>query len=187
MLKTPNMGNIVQPGWTWAADNGCFNADTYRGDAAWFDWLQRQGNRETCLFAVAPDVVGDHDATMARSLPWLPRIRALGIPAAFVAQDGATPETLPWGAFDVLFIGGSDGFKLGPAGDAVILAAVARGVPVHVGRVNSRVRFRRFAALGCASADGTFLAFGPDVNLPALLGWVREPVQSMLPPRGWEP
>jgi hypothetical protein len=29
--------------------------------------------------------------------------------------------------------------------------------------------------MGCDSADGTFLAYGPDVNLPRLLSWLCEP------------
>lgn len=30
-----------------------------------------------------------------------------------------------------------------------------------------------FAPMFCNSADGTYLAFGPDVNLPILLGWLN--------------
>ena len=29
-------------------------------------------------------------------------------------------------------------------------------------------------AFGCASCDGTYLAFGPDTNLPRLLAWMNE-------------
>lgn len=29
-------------------------------------------------------------------------------------------------------------------------------------------------AIGCDSADGTYLTFAPDANLPRLLGWLRE-------------
>ncbi len=173
MLKTPNMGNVVREGWTWAADNGCFNAATYVGDERWFAWLGAQPHRAHCLFATAPDVMGDHAATLARSLPWLPRIRALGYEAAFVAQNGATVETLPWDDLDWLFIGGDDHFKL-RGSLPLIEAARARGKRVHVGRVNSRRRFRLFVAAGADSVDGTYLAFGPQANTPKLLGWIRE-------------
>lgn len=173
LLVTPNSGYRIAPGWAWAADNGCYNSATYVGDEAWFGWLGTRPHRRNCLFATAPDVIGDHSATVARSLPWLARIRGLGYPAAFVLQDGATAETTPWDSFDWVFIGGSDQFKLR---DSMPLIATAQelGKRVHVGRVNSRRRFRRFAALGCDSADGTYLAFGPQANLPKLLGWVRE-------------
>jgi hypothetical protein len=35
-------------------------------------------------------------------------------------------------------------------------------------------RLRYATSIGCHSADGTFLAFGPDRNLPRLLGWLTE-------------
>lgn len=41
-----------------------------------------------------------------------------------------------------------------------------------MGRVNSLRRLRHAAAIGCDSADGTYLAFGPDRNLPRLLDWI---------------
>jgi len=171
LLNTPANGYIIKDGWTWAADNGCFNERTYVGDEAWFQWLSKQ-DPAGCLFATAPDVVGDHHATVERSAPWLPKIRALGFPAAFVLQDGATIENVPWLAFDVAFIGGSDEFKLGGADD-LIAEAQRRDMRVHVGRVNSGRRFERFAVMGVDSADGTFLGFGPDTNLPKLLSWIE--------------
>lgn len=178
MLHAPHMGNRRKPGWVWAADNGCFNEKTYVGDEKWFAWLTGQ-SPEGCLFATAPDVVGDHEATVARSLPWLERIRAAGYPAAFVMQDGATAQNVPWDAFDVAFIGGSTGWKLGREVLVLITECRIRGKPVHVGRVNSKKRFLRFAHLGCASADGTYLAFGPDTNLPKLLSWITEYTTQM--------
>jgi hypothetical protein len=174
LLNTPANSYVVKSGWVWAADNGCFNERTYAGDDRWFAWLSRQ-DPTGCLFATAPDVVGDHDATLERSLPWLPRIRALGYPAAFVLQDGATAENVPWDEFDVAFVGGSDAFKLGGA-DELIREAQRRNKRVHVGRVNSGKRYERFALMGVDSADGTFLAFGPEKNLPHLLSWVRKHV-----------
>lgn len=175
LLNTPKNAYPIAEGWTWAADNGCYNAATYGGDAAWFAWLQKftPEQRATCLFATAPDVVGDHYATRLRSAMWLRRIRGLGYPAAFVAQDGMTVENTPWHWFDVLFIGGSTEWKLGPEAKVVIAHAKSIGLPVHVGRVNSQKRFLAFAALGVSSVDGTFIGFGPDENLPKLLGWIR--------------
>lgn len=180
-LEAGTLGGLYQPsagqgrhGGVWAADNGCFNADTYLGDDAWMTWLKRQTDHlDTCLFAVAPDVVGDHDATLARSLPWLPQIRALGYKAAFVGQDGAAIETVPWDEFDVLFIGGSTDFKLGAVARGLVAHARALGKDAHMGRVNSEKRLRYAKHIGCTSADGTFIAFGPDVNLPRVLSWLR--------------
>lgn len=172
LLNTPANGYVVESHWVWAADNGCFNERTYVGDDKWFSWLVRQ-DPANCLFATAPDVVADHDATVKRSLPWLPRIRKAGFRSAFVLQDGATLENVPWDSFDVAFVGGTDSFKLGGADD-LIFEAHRRGKDVHVGRVNSGRRFERFAMMGVESCDGTFLGFGPDRNLPKLESWIRK-------------
>jgi hypothetical protein len=173
-ITTPNSdrrGQIAElSGVKWCADNGCFS-DNF-DETKWWSWLSGK-DPKGCLFAVAPDVVADHHATVARSMPWLPKIRALGFPAAFVIQDGATIDTVPWEACDAIFIGGTTEFKLSDAALEIIQAGKERGKWVHVGRVNSRRRFLRFAGIA-DSCDGTFLAFGPTRRLPELLGWVRE-------------
>lgn len=155
----------------WAADNGCFSPSGKPFDAdRWWSWLI-QLDPTGALFAVAPDVVGDAAATLERSLPWLARIRELGFPVAFVAQDGINDTVIPWGAFDVLFIGGSTEFKLSNTARRLTIKAHNRGKWVHMGRVNSKRRFDVALSWGVDSVDGTFLAFGPDVNLPRLLSW----------------
>jgi hypothetical protein len=171
-LCTPQGGSPPVTG-AWAADSGCFTLGDRFDLDRYLRWLERMRPYvDRCRFAPAPDVVGDHDATVARSLPVLPAIRALGYPAAFVAQDGAQPETIPWDAFDVLFVGGSTEWKLGVDAWLICHEAQERGVPIHVGRVNSAKRYR-FArdVLGAATVDGTYLSFGPNVNLPKLLAW----------------
>lgn len=179
MITTPKQGNKHIPGVKWCGDNGCFGKG-YPGDDAWFAWLQSlTPYAADCLFAVAPDVFdpaagkGDAVATLVRSAPWLPRIRALGYPAALVAQDGLEDLDVPWGTFDVLFIGGSTEWKLGPHAAALILEAKALGKLVHMGRVNSHERLLGAHLRGCDTADGTYIAFGPDVNLPDVLHWLR--------------
>jgi len=173
-IVTPKQGNRLPQGTRWSADNGCFGAG-YPGDAAWLAWLgtYTPEERARCHFAVAPDVVGDAKATLDRSMPWLPKIRALGYPAAFVAQDGLEHLNIPWDAFDVLFIGGTTAWKLGPAARQLVAQAKALGKWVHAGRVNSQRRYVYMAAIGCDSADGTYIAFGPDRNLPQVLAWLR--------------
>ena len=75
--------------------------------------------------------------------------------------------------FDVLFIGGSTAWKLGPHARQLVGEAKARGKRVHMGRVNSGRRYRYAHAIGCDTVDGTYLTFGPDKNLPAVLAWMR--------------
>lgn len=170
-MMTPMMGNNPKDGRVWAADNGCFaQPKKFRLDG-YLDWLAKR-TPERCLFATAPDVVGDAGATWERSRDVLPMLRALGFPAALVAQDGLTVEACPWGTFDALFMGGSNRFKLSETAYALMVEAKARGHWVHAGRVNSWLRFRAMAAAGADSVDGTFLAFGPDKNLPRLRRWL---------------
>lgn len=174
MIATPKQGNTLPAGVTWCADNGCFGKG-YPGDEQWFAWLQTYTaeERSRCLFAVAPDVVGDAAATLERSTPWLQKIRDLGYPVAFVAQNGLENLDVPWDSFDVLFIGGDTDWKLGPHARALVAEAKNRGKWVHMGRVNSHRRLRYAQTIGCDSADGTYIAFGPDQNLPNVMAWLR--------------
>lgn len=174
-ICTPNERRAPLPGVAWGADNGCFSTN-YVGDTAWIAWLAGLAEHaDRCLFATAPDVLGDAQATLARSVPWLPRIRALGYPAALVAQDGLEHLDVPWDAFDVLFIGGTTTWKLGAAARHLVAQAKARGLWVHMGRVNSRRRWSYAEHIGCDSVDGTYLAYGPDTNLPRLTAWINQP------------
>lgn len=174
-INTPRQGNLHIEGSTWCADNSCFGKG-YPGDEKWLAWLEKLSpHASSCLFATAPDVVGDAQGTLDRSVPLLPAIRALGYKAALVAQDGLEFLTVPWDEFDCLFIGGTTEWKLGPAALELSLEARRRGKWVHGGRCNSRKRYFYMAeVMGCHSADGTYLTFGPDINLPKLLRWLEE-------------
>lgn len=174
MINTPAQGSVLLGGVPWCADNGCFGKG-YPGDDAFLRWLARLApHAGRCAFATAPDVVADAEATLRRSAPFLPVIRGLGYPVALVAQDGIEHLDPPWDEFDVLFLGGSTGWKLGPHARRVAAEAKARGKRVHGGRGNTRQRLRYFHDIGCDSADGTTLARGADRNLPPLLAWLRE-------------
>jgi hypothetical protein len=171
-IATPAQGNRLDGLPMWVADNGCFGKG-YPGDAEYLGWLASLSHiADRCWFAVAPDVVGDAAATLERSRPFLAPIRALGYRVAFVAQNGLEDLDVPWDELDVLFIGGDTAWKLGPAARELAADARRKGKDVHMGRVNSLRRYRYAEAIGCTSVDGTFLAFGPDVNLPELLSWV---------------
>jgi hypothetical protein len=156
----------------WAADNGCFSRGASFDLATYLAWLAAMPWRERCLFATAPDVVGDAAATWARSVPILPAIRALGYKAALVAQDGIERTEIDWPAFDCLFIGGTTAWKLSETAYALIGEAKERGKWVHVGRVNSLRRLRAASFAGADSADGTFLKVAPDINMPRMLRWL---------------
>jgi hypothetical protein len=170
-LMTPNMGNRA-PQTTWAADTGCFTAKgiNHFSFEGYLGWL-RNRPASSCLFATAPDVLGDAAATIARSLPALPAIGELGYRRAFVGQDGLENLEVPWSEFDCLFLGGSTEWKLSLGAAELAHEAKTRGKWVHMGRVNSYRRLQYAASLGCDSADGTFLKFAPQENYGRLCGW----------------
>lgn len=178
-IDTPRQGNIRPAGVAWCADNGCFSEKW--DEAEWWAWLQANAHAaDTCLFAVAPDIVGDAWRSHMRSYPWLQPIRRLGYRVAYVLQDNAERHPIPWHDFDVAFIGGTTDWKLGPHARALVAEAKARGKWVHMGRVNSQRRYAYALAIGCDSCDGTFLTYGPDTNLPKLLAWTRLADQDAL-------
>ncbi|MGN6561771.1 MAG: hypothetical protein ACTHMU_03845 [Thermomicrobiales bacterium] len=156
----------------YAADNGCYAAGDCFDLDAYLSWLATLPHRDRCLFAVAPDVVGDAAATWSRSALVLPVLRDLGYRAALVAQDGFDASAVDWSAFDCLFVGGTDTYKLSEAAYGAVHEAKQRGKWCHMGRVNSLRRLRAAAISGYDSADGTFIKFGPDRRLPELLGWL---------------
>lgn len=156
----------------WAIDNGCFkNPDI--DIEAYISWIKSMPSRENCLFATAPDVVGNAALTLDRSLEALHLIRPL-VPAAFVAQDGIERIFIPWTELDVLFIGGTDGFKQSSEVERISSEAIEQGKAVHVGRVNTKSRLLFSRHIRATSVDGTMLAFGPDKNLPILTRWMKE-------------
>lgn len=181
LMLTPMMGNA--PDMTdvlWAADTGCYSSPEKYDEVAYLGWLAKR-EPDRCLFATAPDVVGDAEATLAKSLPVLPKIRALGYRAALVAQDGL--EDVPWAEFDALFIGGTTAWKLSEVAYRLAREADKRGKWTHMGRVNSWRRLKAAAVSGYDSADGTYIAFGPDLLLPKVIAWAatlrREPSMTL--------
>lgn len=175
MLNPANgQGRTGELDWMpWAADNGRFAAPERWDAGAWLEWLSAMRRwRATCLFAVAPDTVGDAHETLVLSLPYLPTLRQLGYKAAFVTQDGATADTVPWGGIDALFVGGSTAWKLSEASYALCAEARRRGIWTHMGRVNSFERLKAARASLLDSADGRTIAMFPDQSLPKVWRWL---------------
>lgn len=170
-LITPDAVHRLELGVPWAADNGCFSSKWQLHK--WLSFLDRHAGLPDCLFAVVPDVVGDHSGTVERFYEWGPAVRERGFPVAFVGQNGATIDNTPWDEFDAWFAGGTTEWKLGAAWD-IHAEAKRQGKWTHMGRVNSQSRLRAAAAAGYDSADGTYLAFGPDKNLKNVLKWVQK-------------
>lgn len=189
-IDTPRQGNIRPEEVFWCADNGCFSNQWV--EKRWWNFLQRHANfADSCAFAVAPDVFGNHKETLAKSEMWFSKIRRLGYKVAFVLQDGLILNEIPWDEIDAIFVGGSDEFKIGkcrltldgrPKGSILWLDAAreakARNKWIHIGRVNSRMRYRfSYRVVNANSVDGTYLKYGNTIEaelLPSLLSWIAE-------------
>jgi hypothetical protein len=182
-------GYLVQPrAWTsidrladsgrcWAADNDCFQ----RLDVeAYWSLITRisRVDRSQFLWVACPDVVANAQETCNRWVEWYPQLEYLGLPAAFVGQDGieAIPDQIPWHQMAALFIGGSTAWKLSDHAESLMREAKRRGKLVHVGRVNSLCRIRDVLMM-CPSADsidGRQFSAWPDQHIPRGLQWIRE-------------
>lgn len=165
-------GSGTVDGRAWILDNGAFSGKY--SDTTFYDFLQKmQPYRETCRMVVVPDVVGDCAATLTLYAEHAPRIRALGWPVAYVAQDGAEHHPLP--DCDALFVGGTTAWKMGTGARRIIRHAKRSGLYVHIGRVNSLRRFIHFQMLGADSCDGTCMAFAPDKQGRNIARWTSQP------------
>ena len=157
----------------WAMDNGCFSQPNKYSDALYIDHL-KSVNDTSALFAVAPDVLEDHEATKQRSLPMLKSIRDLGYKAAYVIQDGETVNSVCWDELDCIFIGGSTKYKLSQDAEVIAKQAKLKNKWVHMGRVNTWTRFKNAQFMGCDSADGNCIAFAPEINTNLVLSWLEK-------------
>ena len=169
----------------WLADPVAYEASRKRGTLAdridaWATWLESfsQAQRAQCLFATAPDtpfVERAWDGSHWGAIHWSRWLRERGYQVAMVAQDGLEEHlaSVRWDLVDWVFLGGSTDWKLSGGAAKVADWAVRReGKRVHMGRVNSQRRLGWAEALGCTSADGTFLGFGPRRNVPQLQRWL---------------
>ncbi|MHB9110421.1 MAG: hypothetical protein ACYDCO_25495 [Armatimonadota bacterium] len=181
----PHLGRLVVPdshnkpeivsGWHWAADNGAFKGFN---EEAFLRMLTAFYYQPGNLFVTAPDAVkqtpdgpvGDAEETDRLFALWQPRLAEWGWNVAYVLQDGATLESVPWCQFNTLFIGGSTSFKL--ASRPFINEAKRRGYWVHVGRVNTRERLWWALRSGADSVDGTCFSRYPKAHLPWALEWI---------------
>lgn len=176
----PRLGRLIQPrdygaedDWAgpWAADNDCYQGFNEPAYLRMLAHLTRARN-ERLLFVTAPDVVGDATATLALFAEWEPRLHALHLPVALVGQDGLTADDVPWDRLEALFIGGTTEWKMGLPAARLTHEAKARGLWVHMGRVNSVRRIRYAQAIGCDSFDGTQFSRFSDTYLLKYLGWI---------------
>jgi hypothetical protein len=181
--QSPYLGALLVPGagnrpdaWpignrVWAADNAAFHGFD---PGPFCGLLARIADQPGCRFVACPDVVGDASATLALFDIWQPILQQLRLPVALVAQDGAEEMDLSWDRFQVLFLGGTTDWKLGSAATRLAREAKRRGLWLHLGRCNTKKRFRHAFAVGCDSIDGSGFSRWPDQTIPLALGWLAE-------------
>jgi hypothetical protein len=187
--RSETVGHLVVPGsWNdprslglqpgrWAMDNGAFGGAFDPGQ--FVTMLETFAGESGCLFVTAPDVIyksgiGDAAATLRRWPFWSRLIRGLGLPPAFVAQDGLTAERVPWDEMGALFIVGSTRYKESAEARSLCGYAKARGLWVHWGRVNGKRRYELAQIAGADSIDGTGFSRHSDVNIPLVGQWTNE-------------
>lgn len=165
--------------YPWALDNGVYGA--WAGRSKWsekplFDFLHRFSFLKPAWVAV-PDWVGDREETLRRWDQYYPALNATGVPLAFVAQDGMTPDDVPHGA-DVVFVGGTDSWKWRN------LRTWTENFPrVHVGRVNTYRLLWMAHEAGAESCDGTGWFRGDRNQLAGLVEYLEESSRSERPQR----
>lgn len=159
-------------GYRWALDNECFSqGDKFNFDKYLSLCCKAMALPGECLWATVPDVVANADETARRWQRYAPAMRGIGLPLAYVAQDGMT--ALPGVDFDCLFIGGSTEWKLGATATRLICEAKQAGKWVHMGRVNSTKRLLHALKVGVDSVDGTRLTRAPQREIRWLLPALR--------------
>lgn len=153
------LGQLLTPltryrywGGPFAIDNGAFSGFDAGGFARLLDRMYE--HRSECLFVACPDVVASARRTLElfrMRRRWVPQ----GWRVALVAQDGMEDLDVPWSEMGALFIGGGDPWKDSKAALDLVRTAKIIGIHVHVGRVNTPGRYRRFTDLGADTCDGS--------------------------------
>lgn len=175
-IRDPRLGRLLRPGngnspdeLPWAADNGAFSGFD---PVAFEAFLGRVSGAPGCMWVAAPDVVADADGTDARFREWEPVLHARGLPVAYVGQDGL--RSPPWDHIECFFVGGSTEWKLSSDAARLCGEAKRRRKLVHMGRVNTRRRFRAAHDAGADSVDGTAFSMYPDTHIPRAIQWLNE-------------
>lgn len=187
VLVVPEAGNKLPLAPTvYAADNGCFGG---LNEPAFLRMVAKLvGHPHRPLWVASPDAVADPEATAARYVVWGPVLRSLGLPVAFVMQDGCERmrhyyplrSAMLGGDLAAVFVGGSTAWKLSPEAFRLTLEAHKAGLLVHFGRVNTSRRIREImlmhrSGLGwCDTIDGGSAVRWGDTNIPKLIRWMDE-------------
>ncbi len=180
----------------WALDNAAFLA--FKANKPWEADAFRTAveaaaeGKHPPDFVVAPDIVAGGAASLERSLEWLPWLRQHELKVYLAVQDGMTlTQIAPLvGAFDGLFVGGTEVWKI-ISGWWWVKLAHACGRPCHIGRISGRERVRLVKTWGTDSIDSCVPLWSEDNRRQVLRG-LADPPMPFDPPDpaqflpGWE-
>lgn len=172
----------IQNGMAWAMDNGAYTEAF--DPVPFFAALDRLLPwRENCLFVVVPDCLGDARRTLELFDYWYQHFTGWSL--AFVAQDEQEElDFPPADNWDVLFVGGTTGWKMGDGAAQCIRQAQTLGKHIHIGRVNTWRRYQHFKAMDGGeefTCDGTRVRFdGTRKAMEIWRGYMGAPVQLRL-------
>jgi hypothetical protein len=142
----------------WCLDSGGFTKEF--DQVKWEEELSVAAQyKDKLQFVVIPDKVFEYKATLDMFYKYVEIPKKLGLRVAFVTQDGIPVKDIPYQHIDTIFIGGSNEHKLGEEGENIVRLSNILYVPIHVGRVNSISRLRKF--WNCQSWDGTHFNYDP--------------------------
>ena len=165
-LITPHDGNKIRGDMPWAADNAAYSNWCPK---AFLRMLNRIDGMDP-LWCAAPDTVGDAMSTLRKFKITAPMIKKRNLKCALVLQDGQEWIGVRWHNVDAVFLGGTTEYKLSAHAKWCMFRAKDRGLAVHVGRVNSIGRLRKFREYGCVdTVDGTgYSRWSKEKLIPAL-------------------
>ena len=176
-LITPRMATALEGtithGLPWAADCDGFNGVDVPAYLRMLSTISKYPSG--CRFVVLPDKVADARETLRLYMKWQDIVRGdLGLPAAYVLQDGIEGVGEPWDYLDAVFIGGTTPFKLSRVVRRIVAEAKDRGKWVHMGRVNTPDRAFYARSIGCDSFDGSQWGRFPERDFPELVSILED-------------
>ncbi len=146
-----------QKGRVWGQEMHC----------AWLEMLDKIPADNPPMWILLPDAVADWPRTVELASLYLPVLRQRGLPVALALQDRCDFEQVADFSPNWVFVAGSTEWKEANM-HAICDYFKPRGIPVHVGRVNTMRRIWLCMSAGADSCDGTTLNKFPEKNLPRL-------------------
>ena len=184
--KIPNVGLLMQPPGErrptnpYACDNGVYaqfvkgvewNVDMHN---LWVSMIVNINDKLPPEWVLLPDAVGNWPRTVELAKAYTPFVKLYGYKTAIALQDGCDFDEVLQFNPDWVFVGGTTEWK-----EQIIHSACeffhARGIKVHVGRVNTVRRVKLCMSAGVDSVDGTTLNAFRDATLDRIANAIKQP------------